>query len=365
MRIAKAVADGVMPTLRRDAWLTAGIVFNLGLLGYFKYANFFVDNLNAALGCRLARSARSSCRSASRSSPSRRSPSWSTPGRARSAKRGFVHYGLFVTYFPHLIAGPVLHHAQMMPQFADPSVYRFDGANFCAGLAIFAIGLFKKVVLADGIAPYADAVFGRPTPGRAAGIDEAWLGALAYTLQLYFDFSGYSDMAIGLSWMFGIRLPFNFDSPYKATNISDFWRRWHISLSDLPARLPLHRRWAATARAPSRRYVNLVPDHGAGRPVARRELVLRALGRPARRLPDGRTMPFAAGRVAAVRGASTAAGSTRRCAWALTFALRRDRGLGLLSRRDTARRAAHAALAWRACGPAVLDAGVPAAGTPA
>jgi alginate O-acetyltransferase complex protein AlgI len=104
-----------------------------------------------------------------------------------------VHYGLFVTYFPHLVAGPVLHHAQMMPQFADRAVYRFDAARFAGGLAIFGLGLFKKVVLADGVAPYADAVF---TPvdrsGALPSAEEAWLGALAYTFQLYFDFSGYS-----------------------------------------------------------------------------------------------------------------------------------------------------------------------------
>ena len=146
-------------------------------------------------------------------------------------EHNFIHYGLFVTYFPHLIAGPVLHHAQMMPQFGNASTYRFSRVNFNAGLAIFAIGLFKKVVLADGISPYADAIFKAADAGLSPDSVEAWLGAIAYTFQLYFDFSGYSDMAIGLSWMFNVRLPFNFNSPYQATNISDFWRRWHMSLS--------------------------------------------------------------------------------------------------------------------------------------
>ena len=153
------------------------------------------------------------------------------PWHAKVREVDAVHYGLFVTYFPHLIAGPVLHHAQMMPQFSNGAIYRLNGANLSAGLAIFSLGLVKKVVLADGVAPYADAVFKPADAGLQPDMVEAWLGMLAYTFQLYFDFSGYSDMAIGLSWMFNIRLPFNFDSPYRATSISDFWRRWHISLS--------------------------------------------------------------------------------------------------------------------------------------
>ncbi|MDO9091391.1 MAG: MBOAT family O-acyltransferase [Rubrivivax sp.] len=152
--------------------------------------------------------------------------------RAKVHEAKLLHYGLFVTYFPHLIAGPVLHHAQMMPQFGNAAIYRFDGANFAAGLAIFALGLLKKVVLADGVAPYADAIFHPVDGGLSPYRLEAWMGMLAYTLQLYFDFSGYSDMAIGLSWMFNVRLPYNFDSPYRASSISDFWRRWHISLSN-------------------------------------------------------------------------------------------------------------------------------------
>lgn len=211
-------------------WLVAGLTFNLGLLAYFKYANFFVDNLGAVLGFewRLGHVILPIGISFfSFTQIAYLADTWH--GKVKEARP--VHYGLFVTYFPHLVAGPVLHHAQMMPQFAQSSVYRFDSANFCGGLAIFCLGLFKKVVLADGIAPYADSVFSPVSAGAVPGATEAWIAALAYTFQLYFDFSGYSDMAIGLSWMFNIRLPFNFDSPYKATSISDFWRRWHISLS--------------------------------------------------------------------------------------------------------------------------------------
>lgn len=232
-RIAALKAAGDAQPDRPSAkyWLIFGVAANLAVLAYFKYANFFVDNLNLALGTQ-----------------------WDI-GRvllpigisfftftqiaflADAYQKGiseykFTHYGLFVTYFPHLIAGPVLHHAQMMPQFGDAKTYRFNSGNFAAGLAIFALGLFKKVALADGIAPYADAVFKPADAGLSPDVEEAWLGALAYTFQLYFDFSGYSDMAIGLSWMFNVRLPFNFNSPYRATSISDFWRRWHISLSN-------------------------------------------------------------------------------------------------------------------------------------
>jgi alginate O-acetyltransferase complex protein AlgI len=236
-------------------WLFAGVAANLVLLAYFKYANFFVDNLNLVLGRQ-----------------------WDI-GRvvlpigisfftftqiaylADTFQKGvreykFVHYGLFVTYFPHLIAGPVLHHAQMMPQFADPKTFRFDMGHFAGGLAIFALGLFKKIVLADGVAPYADAVFRPADAGHLPDLHEAWLGALAYTFQLYFDFSGYSDMAIGLSWMFNVRLPFNFDSPYRATNISDFWRRWHISLSNF-LRDYLYITMGGNRHGAFRRYLNL------------------------------------------------------------------------------------------------------------
>jgi alginate O-acetyltransferase complex protein AlgI len=236
-------------------WMVAGIAFDLGLLAYFKYANFFVDNVNALLGTH-----------------------WNIGNVLLPIGISFytftqiaflvdtwygkvneyrpVHYGLFVTYFPHLIAGPVLHHAQMMPQFGNPAVYRLHAPHIFGGVVIFAIGLFKKVVLADGIAPYANAVFVPADAGELVTVREAWLGALAYTFQLYFDFSGYSDMAIGLSWMFNIRLPYNFNSPYKAANISDFWRRWHISLSTF-LRDYLYIALGGNRKGPGRRYVNL------------------------------------------------------------------------------------------------------------
>ncbi|MBI3154387.1 MAG: MBOAT family protein [Burkholderiales bacterium] len=251
MRIAAARANGGPA----GAWLAAGVGFDLMLLAYFKYAGFFVDNVNALLGTTWSLGEIVLPIGISFYTFTQIAylvDSWA--GKVREVRP--IHYGLFVTYFPHLVAGPVLHHAQMMPQFAHAAVYRFQGANFSAGLAIFAIGLFKKVVLADGVAPYADAVFAPVDAGLAPGAAEAWTGALAYTFQLYFDFSGYSDMAVGLSWMFNIRLPFNFDSPYKATSISDFWRRWHISLSTF-LRDYLYFSLGGNRKGAARRYANL------------------------------------------------------------------------------------------------------------
>ncbi|MCW5661951.1 MAG: MBOAT family protein [Burkholderiaceae bacterium] len=265
--IADRAHQGAKPAAKR--WMILGIALNLGLLAYFKYANFFVDNLNALVGgdwhigriiLPIGISFYSFTQIAFLVD--------AHEGKVRETNP--IHYGLFVTYFPHLVAGPVLHHAQMMPQFADTAVYRPRAGPLLAGAAIFALGLFKKVVLADGLAPYADAVFSPADAGRLPGTTEAWLGAVAYTLQLYFDFSGYSDMAIGLSHMFGIRLPFNFNSPYQARNISDFWRRWHISLSTF-LRDYLYVPLGGNRNGPVRRYLNLAATmllgglwHGAG-----------------------------------------------------------------------------------------------------
>lgn len=145
-------------------------------------------------------------------------------------ERSFVKYGLFVTYFPHLIAGPILHHREMMPQFGSESSRRISVENVAIGLTILTIGLFKKSFIADGFGLMANPVF-LAAKSSHLHVFDAWGGALAYSLQIYFDFSGYSDMAIGISTLFGIKLPFNFDAPYKSRSIVEFWRRWHISLS--------------------------------------------------------------------------------------------------------------------------------------
>jgi D-alanyl-lipoteichoic acid acyltransferase DltB (MBOAT superfamily) len=181
-----------------------------------------------------------------------------------------VHYFLFVTYFPHLIAGPVLHHNEMMPQFRKLNTYRVSKLNVAVGLTIFTIGLFKKVGIADSLAPYSNAAFDASEGGYALTFLEAWAGVLAYTFQLYFDFSGYSDMAIGLSRMFNVTLPLNFHSPYKATNIIDFWRRWHMTLSRF-LRDYLYVSLGGNRLGRFRRYLNLIVTmllgglwHGAG-----------------------------------------------------------------------------------------------------
>ena len=268
--VGRALAQGAdVGSARRKRLLVAGIAADLALLAYYKYANFFVDSVNATLG--------SSYALADILLPLGISFFTFTQiaflvdaARGKAKEFDLIYYSLFVTYFPHLIAGPVLHHAEMMPQFGQASTYRFNATFFTVGLTTFALGLFKKVVLADGVAPYAGPIFAAAGQGETVGLFQAWGGALAYTLQLYFDFSGYSDMAIGLSYMIGVRLPLNFDSPYKAISISDFWRRWHMTLSRF-LRDYLYIALGGNQKGPARRYINLMATmllgglwHGAG-----------------------------------------------------------------------------------------------------
>jgi alginate O-acetyltransferase complex protein AlgI len=212
------------PSLR-SILLAIGIAVDLGLLGYFKYSGFFAaqfGELDFARGLLLPLGI-----------------SFYTFTQIaylvdvyRGQARGYelAPYALFATWFPHLIAGPILHHSEMTPQFATVFRRRIDWQLVLIGLSILTVGLAKKMLLADQAAPFADAVFDRAqlVPPTFA---EAWVGALAYAGQIYFDFSGYTDMACGISLMFGIRLPLNFNSPYKAASIIDFWRRWHMTLS--------------------------------------------------------------------------------------------------------------------------------------
>ena len=143
-------------------------------------------------------------------------------------ERGFLEYVLFVTFFPHLIAGPILHHREIMPQFVKKETYFFQGNNIVVGISIFIVGLAKKVLIADQLAPIANDVFQQTADKH---VIEAWVGVLIYSMQLYFDFAGYSEMAIGLARMFNVKFPANFDSPFKSQSIIDFWQRWHISLT--------------------------------------------------------------------------------------------------------------------------------------
>jgi alginate O-acetyltransferase complex protein AlgI len=254
--------------LRRRATGTFGVALNLAVLCYFKYTNFILDSLNALTGAPL--------------------PfvniilplgiSFFTfqqiaylvdVMRGAKVERDIVSYTLFVSFFPHLIAGPLVHHAEMIPQFKRGRTGR-SSVLAARGLAIFAAGLFKKVVIADNLAQFVSPVFAHLDAGGGVTTSWAWLATLAYTLQIYFDFSGYSDMAIGLALLFGIRLPVNFRSPYKAASIIDFWRRWHITLSRF-LRDYLYIPLGGNRLGEQRRYLNLMVTmllgglwHGAG-----------------------------------------------------------------------------------------------------
>src|SRR5579863_1692643 len=235
----------------RFAVLTFGVTGDLLVLGIFKYAGFVAANLDALFATGFTVNILLPV-----------GISFYTftqiaflvdAYRGKVAHYALPHYALFVTYFPHLIAGPILHHRDMIPQFESAQAKRPNPRLILYGLIIFGIGLFKKTVLADGIQPLVAAAFHQASPS----FDQAWIGALAYTFQLYFDFSGYSDMAIGISLMFGIFLPLNFNSPYKATNIIDFWRRWHMSLSQF-LRDYLYISLGGNRHGRALRYVNLM-----------------------------------------------------------------------------------------------------------
>jgi D-alanyl-lipoteichoic acid acyltransferase DltB (MBOAT superfamily) len=216
---------------RRGGWVLAGgIAADLALLGYYKYAGFFAASLTGLTGLPLAVGQVALPLGISFFTFTQ--IAWLVDvRRGLATDMSAWRYALFVTYFPHLIAGPILHHAEVMPQFADPERRRVRPDLVALGLAVFTVGLGKKVLLADPLGTLADPVFGVAAAGVTPVAAEAWMGALGYALQLYFDFSGYSDMAVGLSLLFGIRLPLNFESPYRATSIIDFWRRWHMTLS--------------------------------------------------------------------------------------------------------------------------------------
>ena len=246
--------------------LWSGISFNLGLLLYYKYANFFVNSFSQWLHS-----------------------DWSIPQiilplgisfytftqtaylvdayRGETQNYNLLTYSLFVTFFPHLIAGPILHHKDIIPQFHKLRNFVFSHKNTALGLIWFTFGLFKKTLIADQLSPWVAPVFEH---ANAVSFVEAWAGALSYTLQLYFDFSGYSDMAIGLGLMLNIHLPLNFNSPYKATSIVDFWRRWHITLSNF-LRDYIYISLGGNRKGEIRRYANLLFTmllggmwHGAG-----------------------------------------------------------------------------------------------------
>lgn len=210
--------------------LIFGIASNLALLGYFKYANFFVEQLNLVIA--TSYNLEKIILPLAISFFTFQQIAYLVDAHKGETKEyDFLQYCLFVSFFPQLIAGPIVHHKEMMPQFFKDTLYKIKAEHIAIGLTIFTIGLFKKVVIADEVALYATPIFSASEQGISLSLFEAWFGALAYTLQLYFDFSGYSDMAIGIARMFGILLPLNFHSPYKSKNIIEFWRHWHMTLS--------------------------------------------------------------------------------------------------------------------------------------
>lgn len=222
-----AAADpGAMPK-SRAFFLFAGILFNIVLLGYFKYANFFVDTVNIIFSRNYFLSAIVLPLGISFFTIQQIAFLMDTHEDIAEEKN-LLDYCLFVTFFPHLLAGPILHHKQMMPQFAKTEVRFFDSRNFSIGLFLFSLGLFKKVVVADPLSIWVAA--GYDLHDKMTFVD-AWITSLSFVFQVYFDFSGYVDMAIGIALMFNITLPKNFDSPYRATGVINFWERWHITLS--------------------------------------------------------------------------------------------------------------------------------------
>ena len=254
---------------RSKALLVVGIATNLALLAYFKYTNFMIDNLNALFGTRVY--VQDIILPLAISFFTFQQIAYLVDAyRGETREYNFMQYTLFVTFFPQLIAGPIVHHREMLPQFSRHITEQINPTNLMAGSVIFFIGLFKKVMVADNIAQFSTPVFSAVEHGMTPTFFEAWGAALAYTLQLYFDFSGYADMAIGIALMFGIRLPLNFNSPYKATSIIDFWRRWHMTLSRF-LRDYIYIPLGGNRKGRFRRHVNLMTTmllgglwHGAG-----------------------------------------------------------------------------------------------------
>ena len=238
----------------RKLLLIGAIAANLALIAYYKYANLLSSSLGALTG--TATPVFDVLLPIGISFYTFTQIAYLVDSYSqRKSEKSFTAYLLFVTFFPHLIAGPVLHHSEMMPQFlSGERALRF--ALVLEGLAFFTCGLAKKVLIADSVAPAANRAF-MLAETFSLGVMDSWFGALAYTTQIYFDFSGYSDMAIGLALLFGIRLPLNFNSPYQASSIIDFWRCWHMTLSRF-LRDYLYIPMGGSRHGPVRRQVNLM-----------------------------------------------------------------------------------------------------------
>jgi len=253
----------------KRCWLTLGVAGNLATIGYFKYTGFILSTVVRLTGHSIL-------------IPDIVLPvgisffTFTQIAFLVDASRGhyphkypFPDYLLFVTFFPHLVAGPILIHKFVIPQFESERFGRPSVRTAYAGTVLFCIGLFKKVMIADSLAPYVNLLYASPA---TLSMPEAWLAALLYTLQLYFDFSGYSDMAFGLALLMNVRIPNNFNSPYKAASMTEFWRRWHISLSRF-LRDYLYIPLGGNRKGPTRQTLNLLTT------MSRMDLC--RLGRPA------------------------------------------------------------------------------------
>jgi len=220
--LARAMIGGEMAPARR--LLIAGIVGNLLVLGYFKYADFlasvFLGQTPRPPNVPLALSFTTFVQIA-----------FLVDVWRRREAVDFSRYAMFVAFFPHLIAGPIVRWRELGPQIADKRRYRSDAMNIAMGLTIFCIGLAKKMLVADPLGPFVAPVFDAAAAGAPLTAAAAWGACFAYSAQIYFDFSGYSDMAVGLGLLFNLRLPINFEAPFRATSVMDFWRRWHVTMS--------------------------------------------------------------------------------------------------------------------------------------
>ena len=258
------------PNNRKRAKLTLffGIICNIGVLIFFKYFDIFGGTRPSAFTIDLR--------------PNLIMPlalsfftfqqimylveTWR--GKLKDTK--FLHHFLYITFFPQLLIGPIVRPSEFFPQLKDKNVFHIDAARFATGLTLISFGLFKKVILADGISRYANSAFDAAAQGAILSLEEAWSGTLSFTLQIYFDFSGYSDMAVGLGYLFGFRLPINFNSPYKASSLISFWHRWHITLSQF-VRDYIYIPFGGNRHGSLRRSVNIIKImllagiwHGAG-----------------------------------------------------------------------------------------------------
>ncbi len=236
--------------------LGTGLVFNLGLIGLFKYAGLFVKSADGLLG--LDYPIPHLFLPLAISFFTFEQISYLVDAADGKAQRySFLDYALFVSYFPHLIAGPIVRYNDLIPQFAQSRTSAERDDDLSVGVTLFTLGLAKKTLIAENLAPFADVVFTAAHQGVAVSASDAWLGTLFFAFQIYFDFSAYTDMALGSSCMLGIRLPFNFNSPYKAASIIEFWRRWHVSLSTF-LRDYLYFKLGGNRQGSVRRYANLM-----------------------------------------------------------------------------------------------------------